>query len=180
MKRALWFRLDLEGIDLHFRISKYRKSTKENWDCEWCDVDLTLQSNRWLDYHINSAEVMLSNEIEMLRDTIDALLNDKLDEIDTLECIEPDFQFIFYPKQDVRKNPRVLYVKPGYEISDVDMDFAVTFWDREGALSANRLMLSFDRLDLERLLIYLQLVTGIISEDDEMVNKLVSEGCLYG
>ena len=180
MKRALWLRLDIGGIDLHFRISHYRKSTEEKWDTQWCEIDLTLQASNWLNYHISSSEIMLSLEVESLRDGIKALLNDELSEVDTHECIEPDFQFVLYPKQDVRNNPGVLYVKPGFEIADVDMEFVVTFWDRDGALSSNRLVLSFGRRELERLLLYLQLVTGLISENDEMITNMISEGSLYG
>lgn len=180
MKRAWWFHLDLEGIDFHFRILRYRKSTKENWDDEWCEVDLTLQARKWLDYHITSSELILSVEVEELRDNIDALLNDRIKEGDSLECIEPDFQFFFHSKEDLRLNPRILYVKPGYEISDVHMDFTINIWDQTGALSSNQLLLYFNRYNLERLLLFLRLVTGVVSEDDDLINKMISDGCLYG
>lgn len=84
MKRALWLRLDIGGIDLHFRISHYRKATKEKWDTQWCEIDLTLQASNWLNYHISSSEIMLSLEVESLRDGIKALLNDELNEVDSI------------------------------------------------------------------------------------------------
>ncbi len=88
-----------------------------------------------------------------------------------------------------RNNSYQIAVSCGYDINGkqicrymtyVDMEFVVTFWDREGALSANRLILLFGKHELEKLLLYLQLVTGLISEDDEMITKLFSEGSLYG
>lgn len=176
----MWFRLNLEGIDFHFRISKYQKSTKENWDDEWCRIDLTLQAPDWLNYRIVYAETMLAAEVEHIRDKINDLLHDKLSKPETIECIEPDFVFHLHPKEDIRNNPDVLYVKPGFEIADIDMDFQVTFWDRDGALSSNRLMLSFIREDLEMLLCYFQYITGIVDDNDEMVQRLLSEGHLYG
>ena len=176
----MWIKLDIGGIDFHFRILGYRKSTRENWDDEWCNVDLTLQSNEWLNYQITSDENLLAAEVEDLRDSIDALLNDKLEECQHKECIEPDFEFHLYPKEDLRNNPRFTYVAPGHEILDIHMDFSVTFWDREGCLSSNCLLMEFDRDDLERLLCYLNLVTGTVSKDDETIKKAISEGYIYG
>jgi hypothetical protein len=60
------------------------------------------------------------------------------------------------------------------------MDFSVTFWDREGGLSSNRLLMDFDREDLEKLLCYLNIVTGTTSKDDESVKKAIAEGYIYG
>lgn len=176
----MWLKLDIGGIDFHFRISGYKKSTQENWDDEWCDVDLTLQSRKWLDYHINSDETLLALEVEELRDSIDALLKDGLENYEHKECVEPDFEFHLYPKEDLRNNPRFTYVAPGHEILDVHMDFSVTFWDREGCLSSNRLLMEFDRDDLEKLLCYLNLVTKAVSKDDDTVKKAIAEGYIYG
>ncbi len=33
---------------------------------------------------------------------------------------EPDFCFQFEPEEDIRQNPRVLYVKPGNEWADME------------------------------------------------------------
>lgn len=177
---VMWIKLDLEGIDFHFRISKYRKSTKENGFDEWCEVDLTLQAREWLNYQIVSDETLLAVEVEEIRDRIDNLLNGSLEKPEKIECIEPDLEFHLHPKEDIRNNPDVVYVKPGYEIADIDMDLIVSFWDRDGALSANRLLLSFGREDLEKLLCYLQYVTGVINKEDVMVKELIAEGCVYG
>lgn len=176
----MWLRLNLEGVDFHFRISKYRKSTRENWYDEWCEIDLTLQSHEWLNYQIVSDETMLATEVEDVRDKINDLLHDKLDKPEKIECIEPDFTFLLHPKEDIRNNPDIIYVKPGCEIFDIDMDFQVSFWDRDGCLSSNRLLLSFGREDLEKLLCYFNYVTGTVDDKDEMVQKLLSDGILYG
>ena len=176
----MWLKLNLEDINFHFQINKYRKSTRENWDCEWCRVDLTLQSRDWLNYQIHDAETMLATEVEELRDGIDALLRDGLEEPKEITCIEPDFEFQLHPKADVRNNPDVIYVKPGHEIIDIDMDLVLSFWDDDGALTANRMILAFDREDLEKLLCYLRLITGLVDENDEQVQSLIADGSLYG
>lgn len=174
----MWFRLNLGGIDFHFQISKYRKSTRENWDYEWCDVDLTLQA-KWLNFQITSSAILLAMEVEKIRDKIDALLNDKLDNPERIECIEPDLEFHLYPKEDIRNNPEIVYVQPGYEIADIGMDFVVSFWADDG-LSANRLLLSFGREDLEKLLCYLRYITKSTDDKDEKIQSMIEEGCLYG
>ena len=176
----MWLRLNLEGIDFHFRISKYRQTTRENWYDEWCEIDLTLQASKWLDYQIISDEIMLAIEVERLRDKIDALLHDKLSDPEIYECIEPDFAFHLNPKADIRNNPSIIYVKPGNENVDINMDFQVSFWDRDGGLSSNRLLLSFGRENLERFLCYLQYITRVVDDENETVQRLLSEGNLYG
>ena len=51
--------------------------------------------------------------------------------------MEPDFNFVLTPKQDVRLNPKVLYVRPGCEIVDIDMEWKISFW--HDGLTANYL-----------------------------------------
>jgi hypothetical protein len=179
-EKTMWIKLDLEGIVFHFRISCYRKSTKQDWDCEWCSVDLSLCASDWLQYYIVEEEIMLCVEVQELLYAVDSLLNDMVEKTCDFDLIEPDLSFTFYPKSDVRDNPRVIYAKPGCEITDVLMDFIVSFWDRDGALSDNKLVMTFDRKDLEKLLCYLNLVTGKIDRENELVKQLIKNGCFYG
>ena len=175
----MWLKLDLGDIDFRFRISKYEKSKNDYLD-NWCKVDLTLKSQEWLNYNIVYQEVLLPCEVEELCDKIDDLLNDRLDELETLTCIEPDFEFILEPKYDIRNNPDVVYIRPGSEvIVDVYMEFIVSFWDKKGALTANRLIMMLDREDLEKLLCYLKYITGAITEEDETLRKFIAEKCIY-
>jgi hypothetical protein len=173
----VWLKLDLDGIDFHFRIKNYRQST-ENWDDEWSKEDLTLQSSNWLDYHIDNDELLLMCEVEELRDDIKSLLFDENKKIYSLECIEPDLTFTFYPKIDLREESNYIYVQRGCEIVDVFMELKVAFWN--DGLTANRLLLNFDRSDLEKLLCYLELITGKISIQDKQVQKLIEQGSIYG
>ena len=170
--------LNLGGIEFIFQIERYRQSSRERWDVEWCQVELSLQAGNWLNFQLGPTEAMLCTEVEELRDRIDDLLKSKLMEPMSIEFIEPDFEIHLYPETDCRTNPNVLYVRPGHELIDVNMDWVVQFWDDTGALTANRLLLSFDRKDLETLLCYLCFVTGVIDRDDALVQKLIAEDCL--
>lgn len=60
-----------------------------------------------------------------------------------LECTEPDFCFQFEPEEDIRQNPRVLYVKPGNEWADILMRWRVYFW--HDGLTDNHLSVTLDR-----------------------------------
>ena len=76
----MWLKIDLDGIDFHFRITNYRKRDTESWYEQWCTVDITLQSPKWLDYQISS-DILLSSEIEDIRDSIMRLLQGEIQEM---------------------------------------------------------------------------------------------------
>ena len=59
------------------------------------------------------------------------------------------------------------------------MELIVSFWDEDGALTANQLKLVFDREDIEKLHCYLKYVAGRINEEDETLQKLMTEGIIY-
>ena len=150
--------LDLDGIEFRFRITKYEKSNSENLYKlynQWCIVELSLRSGSWLNYQISS-EVLLSYEVEEIRDKISDFLEDKIQLQEELGFVEPDLTFIINPK--------------------VDIDLQIHFWD-EG-LTANYLSLCFDRNNLECLLVYLRYITKEIQTDDEMLQKLIADNVI--
>lgn len=166
----MWFCLNLDGIELKFRITGYQKST-DQWDAKWCEVDLALRSDEWLNYQIKGQEILLSCEVEQLCRAFEALLNDQITQECAFGCAEPDLTFRLSPKQDARDNPNVLYVKSGLNIADIGMNLDVAFW--HDGLTANRLRLAFDRTDIEQLLCYLRLITNEITPDDNSVRQLL-------
>lgn len=171
----MWLSLDLEGISFRFRIRNYRQYSAEeimNYE-NWTRIDLSLQAGEWLNYHVTNDEIMMTNEIEDLRDHLGRLLTDGLTEEYRLELLEPDFVFVLHPKQDLRNNPEIVYIRPGYEIVDIDMDMEIAFW-HEG-LTANRLVLSFDREEIEKLWLYLRLITGTIDIQNTAIQALLEE-----
>ena len=166
----MWFYLDLDGIDFHFRISKYRKSVQNIWDEQWCKVDLTLQSESWLNYQ-TSSEILLSCEVEQLCNKLSDLLSNQLQSKEELEFIEPDLSFILHPQKDLRLDPKYTYVAPGHEIVDISADICVHLWN--GGLTANYISLCFGREDIEAFCSYLKLITNQFQIDDPSVKKLI-------
>lgn len=169
---TMWLKLELEGIDFRFRISRYKGNP-------WCKVDLKLKAKKWLNYNMVHREVLEYDDVERICDRIEALLNNKFDKPKSISFAEPDLEFILHPSFDIRNNSNVLYVGEGLEILDVTMELIVSFWDEDGALTANQLKLVFDREDIEKLYCYLKYVAGRINEEDKTLQKLIADGIIY-
>lgn len=172
----MWLKLDLSGIKLSLQIRNYRKPPEDDCDSTWCQTDFSFAADEWLNYRKENDEVFLAREIEEMEKALDDLLHDRLKEPMEFNCIEPDFNFVLSPKQDVRLNPKVLYVRPGYEIVDIDMEWKISFW-HEG-LTANYLSVSLNRRDIECLLLYLRLVMGKAQESSPEIKSLLEQGIL--
>ena len=166
----MWFHLDLDGIDFHFRISKYRKSIKDSWYDQWCNVDLILQSSNWLNYQASS-EMLLCCEIEQLSTKLVDLLSNQLQSQEELEFIEPDLSFTLNPQKDLTLDTNYTYVAPGHEIADIDADIHFHLWN--GGLTSNYISLRFNREDIEAFCSYLNLITNQVQTDDLTIKKLI-------
>lgn len=174
----MWLKLDLDGIVLSLRIRYYRKFSADDWDSVWCKAELSLVSEPWLSYgEGQSGAALLAAEIDDLTEALEKLLNDQLSAPTEFTCIEPDFVFELNPKEDLRKNPRYGYIRPGYEIADIYMEWRVFFWN--GWVTENYISVTLERTDIEYLLTYLKIVTGQLSEKDAQVKELIAKGVLY-
>lgn len=172
----MWLKLDLSGIRLSMQVRNYRKVSADDWDSTWCKTDFAFVADEWLNYRKDNDEVFLAREIEDLAKSLDDLLNDRLKAPTEFNCIEPDFNFILTPKKDLRLDPKVLYVRPGCEIVDVDLEWKISFW--HDGLTANYLSVTLDRTDIESLLLYLRLVIGEVQESDPTIKALMSKGSI--
>ena len=141
----MWLKLDLSGIAFQLRIQQYEKSNPEDMFSKWCKVDLSFESKEGLSYHFEDEETLLPFEVEELQERIGELLKGNLEEPTVMECIEPDFEFHFFPKDDE-------------EELDEYMELIIALWG-EGGLSDNRLLLIFEKDNLEKLLAYLKEIT---------------------
>ena len=173
----MWLKLNLDGIVVSLRIRQYVKVNESDWDSTWCKTDFSFISEPWLNYIKDGDEVFLAREIDELAGALEKLLTDQLTEPTEFACIEPDFVFELNPKEDLRNNPRFVYIRPGCEIADIDMEWQVHFWD--GGLTANYLTVVLSRSEIEYLLTYLKLVMGQLSENSEEVQRLIAQGILY-
>ena len=88
----MWFHINLCGIEVHFRICNYEPSTEDDWYAQWCNVDFSFRFANYLNYHGESAVVLLYAEVESLETALTQLLRDQVTEISTLSFVEPDFK----------------------------------------------------------------------------------------
>ena len=171
----MWLKMDLDGIILSLQIRDYVKTSHDDWDSRWCKVDFSLVSKpeTWLNYRITNDETLLASEIDDLSRALERLLKDRLTSPIEFNCIEPDFHFMLNPKKDLRDDPKYTYVRPGYEIVDIDMEWKTSFWD--GGLTENYLSVRLYREEIEQLLLYLQLISGTRSVGDPAIGQLIQK-----
>lgn len=176
----MWLKMDLDGIIVELCIRQYIK--KENRASDkydyWCKVGFSFSSQTWLNYNKENDEVFLCYEVDDLAKALDNLLNNKLSEPTTVELIEPDFCFELMPKEDLRNNPRILYIQLGHEIADISMEWKIFFW-HGGELTENYLTVKLDRTDIMNLRNYLFLVTGKYDEHAPEIIEMEKNGILY-
>lgn len=175
----MWLRMDLDGITVELQIQQYSKQnarTGDEYDY-WCKVSFSFFSEPWLNYKKENEEVFLSCEVDDLAQALDDLLNDRLSKPAEVEHIEPDFCFELSPKEDLRNNSRILYIKPGQEIADISMEWKVFFW--HDGLTANHLTVTLDRENIINLKNYLFWVTGKYNETTPEIIEMKKSGILY-
>ncbi|PKM40288.1 MAG: hypothetical protein CVV04_03545 [Firmicutes bacterium HGW-Firmicutes-9] len=171
----MWLKLDIDGIELNLRISGYKPIADWKSEYSWCQVDLQLKSS-WLDYKING-ELLDMGEVVLLQNRMSDLLSDKTTDITAFEGLEPDIQFQFFPRRDIRNDPKVLYVAPGHQFFDISADMIITFWN-EG-LTNNRLILNLGCDEIEYFRDYLLYVEKTTDFDKAKLDKLIAKGVFF-
>ena len=171
----MWLKLDIDGIELNLRISGYKPIADWKSEYSWCQVDLHLKCS-WLDYKING-ELLNMGEVISLQNRMSDLLSDKTSDITAFEGLEPDLQFQFYPRRDVRSDPKVLYVAPGHEIFDISAEMIITFWN--DGLTNNKLILDLDRDDLEYFRDYLLYIENATVFEKARLDELIEKGVFF-
>ena len=148
--------LEVDGIKVKFEIRGYLLTNRSNWEREWCQIDYSFSFGESLNYHKENYESLLSCEIDYLVEQLANLLNNKLTEEIEISFLEPDLEFVLFPSFDIRNNPNVIYVQPGFEMSDITLEWRIYF-NAQGATS-NFLTITLDRNEINCLLEYLKSV----------------------
>lgn len=136
------FEIQTDVFKIYLDIKGYQKSTKERWDVQWCKVDFRVISD-FMNYHIPSAEILLSCEVESLVSQIDNLIHGRRTE--NISCIEPDLEFEFFPASSEN------------DCCGEYMEIIIGFWSK-GAFTADNLHICLDKKEAELLINYLKMV----------------------
>lgn len=171
----MWLKLDLNGIMFHLKINNYIKTNYSNWDDVWCTVDLCLESEPWLKYHIQS-DILLASEVDDLVNILEGILIGSYTEYTEFSFIEPDFCLCFHPNPDYNS----LNDLNEYEsrLNDISLEWRIFLWD--GGLTNNYISVTFQRTYIKYLLTYLKVITGELSEENNNeIKELVQKNILY-
>ena len=171
----MWVKFDLQGMKLKFKVEKYIPNQTING--KWAEISFSFEFQDVIKYSTSKNEVLLSSEVDHIRDYMEKLLEDKLDKEVIYKCIEPDFEFTFRPKYDVRNDPNIIWVKPGNEIQDIELKLKVNLWNK--GLTCNYFSTSFDRGKIEVFYLYLSLISNKIDKNDDRINNLLKTGIIY-
>ncbi len=158
----MWLKLNLNGLKFDLKIDDY--SPNQMLEGKWANLSFSFEFQNIIHYSQNQSESLLCYEIDKLVFCIEKLLNNKIAKRTKLEGIEPDFTFIFNPKNH---NKQI----------DINMEMKVALWN-EG-LSDNSIIATFDRDNIEILYLYLSLVTNKVNSNDLRIRKLIEKGIIY-
>ena len=157
----MWLKLDLEGLRFDLNIEDYIPN--QTIDGKWASVSSKFEFQDIIKYTKDKSEDLMCYEIDELICHIEDLLNNKITEKQILEEIEPDLIFILNPKEkDI----------------DINIEMKVNLW--HGGLTYNYFSTTFIREDIEKLYLYLSLISHKIEKDDIRIKELIKEGILYG
>ena len=167
-------KLDLEGILFTLEIINYRPSTIENCDDEWCEVSYYATNDVSLNYGMRSYDNILCSEVEELRDTIKKLLLDELTDKSTLSYIESGLSFHFIPKGMECQQLSLFDTYP--PLSEAYAELRFRFW--MDGWTRNYLTLHLTKEDIEHIKNYLNLVTGVVAENNPVIVNMIDRNIL--
>ena len=147
--------LDIDDTGFEFKIRNYNPNHNEsNWDDLWCNITVIIK-NKYFRYVKSCDELLLSCEIDKIKKNLKALLDDKIKQEEEINFIEPDLSMILHPKRNCKENPKLVYIREGYEIIDIRMEFILNLTDNERAYTGQKYIIPFNREEIQQLYEYL-------------------------
>lgn len=144
----------LESNGTIFRFCVTDKGRYDSGDF-WTDANIFVEN--WCFNYVTSTSCFEFSELFCMRDKLSMLLNDEIEEIETIEFTEPDVQIVLKPKYDRRETGKYSYIKEGYEIADITAEFLL-FPFLDGAMTEQHYVMPLYREDIEELVDYLSVM----------------------
>ena len=140
-------KLEFENTKLEFYLKNYKSDySVEQSDDNWCNVSIKIE-NKYLNYN-EYGELLECCEVDNIYNNIGELLADELKSITKIEFIEPNIEFILYPKHDLREDENITFVKEGHEIVDISMDMKINLFI-DGYLTSQSYSIGFTRNEIK-------------------------------
>lgn len=147
------FELDVSGVKIELEISGYKLTNKKNQFLKWCICGFRFSSENWLNYHKENDEILLCCELDELIDALTDLIDNEIQEVKEISFIEPDFVFELYPKVESKDKSQHFFIKPGFEIRDIYLEWKVYILNK--GFTANYLTITLWRDNIINLRDYL-------------------------
>lgn len=163
----MWLKLDLYGFCLFLNIKYYRTATKENWDDNWCCVEINTEFFSSIKT-CHKGEILLSAEVEEIQSALEDLLEEKIEKTETITFLEPNLRFVLNPP----KTNEIFDLCP----DDVSADLQLCFWN--GYPTDNHLSLRLYREHIEYLISYIKLIRRQLKKQDPEIIKLIEIGII--
>lgn len=174
----MWLKLDLEGMKLELQIKGYQPSNIENRNDQWCKVDFSFRFQECINYSRQDDEVFLSCEIETLESKLDDFIEDKIKEKETLDFLEPDFEFVFFPNYNKGESGASTYAAPEHEMSVAIVEWKVNLWCH--GLTDNYFSNSLVKEECIVFRDYLRLVMGKLNKNSIVIQEYAKAGFIGG
>lgn len=176
----LSLKLDLSDVTLQMTIKGLAREPDEHDDEQsirllWTNTDFSLHG-RFINYEVTDDELFMVEEVSYLKCDLEDLLNNALEEDCVVEFAEPDLSFYLYPAKRLYDEPGKVLYRNGYMDRELFAQLTVKFWCKKGGLGGNSFTMKMVKEDIEAFLIYLKTVTKELNEEDEAVQRMLSEG----
>lgn len=80
----MWVKFDLQGMKLKFKVEKYIPN--QIIDGEWAEISFSFEFQDVIKYSTSKNEVLLCSEVDDIRNFMEKLLDDKLEEEVNYKC----------------------------------------------------------------------------------------------
>lgn len=140
--------------DTNFELGIFDYVRGENNDDNWANLIVKVKNKNF--NYLRNAELMTSAEVERLLNGLQKLLNDELKEKEVIGFYEPDLEFDLYPRMNLWDTGDYSYIKEGYEIQDIYVEFTINLTDREGTYTGQKYVMIFDRENIEKIVEYMK------------------------
>lgn len=169
----MWLNLNLDDMIFKFQITNYKNNPTLNE--EWCKVSFDIQFDTIIHYQTENNELILYYELEDIRNYLGDLINNKLKKQEIIQCIEPDFSFIFKPYNQSKS------IETDYSdsILDKSLELRIHLWTNQLIPSYNYFPILFDEQQMIYFYNYLLLITNQITKEDSKIMDMINKGLLY-
>lgn len=152
----MWISFNLDDMLFKLKIERLNNTN------DYLDVSFEYQFKNIINYKKYNQKILLHNDIDIIKNKIKELLDNKLKNDDIYYCYEPDFNFEF--------------------IGGKWLTINTYLWnndERIGQITNNKISITLELNDIRQLYLYLKLITNEIDLNDNEIKKLINNNTIY-